>query len=236
MNYSSQPTTGGRRARRMASMRHELLLAGRKLFSDRGLYESRVEEITDTADVGKGTLYRYFRNKEALILAVVEAGFADLRRRVEERTAHAASIDQAVEKIVEAHVGFFSENQDLMRIFHQARGMLTFNRREWRPLRSSLDGHLRFIAAELRRFDNQSPSSPARRRDLAILLFGGVSGALSVCVAADPDTDIASMSPFLVTAIGSMTRSLARSGGGGPSKGATHAPRSRNGRSRKRRD
>src|SRR5689334_11196198 len=81
------PITSSRRSRRMASTRQGLLSAGRNLFNDKRLYESRVEEITERADVGKGTLYRYFRNKEALILAVVEAGFDELRRRVQERTA-----------------------------------------------------------------------------------------------------------------------------------------------------
>lgn len=236
MSPVSQPTTGDRRARRKASTRHELLLAGRKLFSDRGLYESRVEEITETADVGKGTLYRYFRNKEALILAVVEAGFEDLRHRVGERTVKARGIDQAVERIVEEHVRFFAENQDLMRIFHQSRGMLKFNRREWRPLRASLEGHLRFLAGLLRRFDGAAPSTATRRRDLAMLLFGGVSGVLSVRVATDPDAEIASLSPLLVGAIGRMTRSLSSSRGDDARGWATRTARGWRGRTRERRD
>jgi AcrR family transcriptional regulator len=75
----------------MASARRELLPAGRKLFSGKGLYESRIEEITESADVGKGTLHTYFRNREALILAVVTGGFDDLRRQVEQRVRFLAS-------------------------------------------------------------------------------------------------------------------------------------------------
>lgn len=188
----------------MASTRHGLLSAGRKLFSDKGLYESRVEEITEMADVGKGTLYRYFRNKEALILAVVEAGFADLRLRVAERTSQAGDLEQAIEAIAEAHVGFFADNPDLMRIFHQSRGMLKFDRPEWRPLAASLDGHLEFLAATLRRFDGGSRAGRVRHRDLAGLLFGGVSGTLSVNVAVDPRVEITSMTPLLVAALKGM--------------------------------
>jgi AcrR family transcriptional regulator len=188
----------------MASTRQGLLSAGRKLFSDKGLYESRVEEITESADVGKGTLYRYFRNKEALILAVVEAGFDDLRRRVQERTAEVDNVDQAIEAIAEAHVHFFADNQDLMRIFHQSRGMLKFNRPEWRPLAASLERHVEFLSGELRRCVSGARASRARLRDLAGLLFGSVSGILSVRVAVDPDLEISSLTPLLVAGLKGM--------------------------------
>jgi len=230
VNRIPNSPTGGRRARRMASTRQELLLAGRKLFSDKGLYESRVEEITETADVGKGTLYRYFRNKEALIVAVVETGFDDLRRAVEERVARATGLDRAIEAIAEAHLRFFADNHDLMRIFHQARGMLKFDRPEWQPLRTSLDGHLRFLTAELRRFGNGARLSPARGRDLAILLFGGLSGTLSVGIAVDPDVSIASMSPLVVTATKGMLRNLTRPNGRRQSGGTSTGSRRRDGR------
>jgi AcrR family transcriptional regulator len=214
----------------MASTRQGLLSAGRKLFSDRGLYESRVEEITEMADVGKGTLYRYFRNKEALVLAVVEAGFADLRQRVAARTDHARDFDAAIEAIAEAHVGFFADNPDLMRIFHQVRGMLKFDRPEWRPLAASLEGHLEFLAGTLRRLDRGSRAGRARHRDLAGLLFGGVSGALSVHVAVDPRAEIASMRPLLVAALKGMARPFVASDAGRRSSRAGSNPALRPGR------
>jgi AcrR family transcriptional regulator len=214
----------------MASTRQGLLSAGRKLFSDKGLYESRVEEITEMADVGKGTLYRYFRNKEALVLAVVEAGFADLRQRVAARTDHARDFDAAIEAIAEAHVGFFADNPDLMRIFHQVRGMLKFDRPEWRPLAASLEGHLEFLAGTLRRLDHGSRAGRARHRDLAGLLFGGVSGALSVHVAVDPRAEIASMRPLLVAALKGMARPFVASDAGRRSSRAGSNPALRPGR------
>jgi AcrR family transcriptional regulator len=180
----------------MASTRQGLLAAGRKLFSDKGLYESRVEEITETADVGKGTLYRYFRNKEELIRAVVEAGFDDLRRRIEDRVSQARGVDESIRFIAEVHVSFFADNPDLMRIFHQVRGMLKFDRPEWRPLVDSLDHHLAFLASELRRHPDGPRAS--RARSLAALLFGSISGTLSVQVAIHPHLNISSLTPLIV--------------------------------------
>lgn len=214
----------GRRARRMASTRREILLAGRALFSEKGLYESRVEEITERADIGKGTLYRYFRSKEDLILAVVDAGFEDLRRRVSERISRRDRLEARVEAIARVHVEFFAENADLMRIFHQVRGMLKFNRPEWRPLRDSLEAHLAFLKTELRRVGGVNRLGHQPARDLAILILGSVSGTLSVRIAADPNAEIAAAASGVVTALRSMCGGLVARTNGRPVRQASPKP------------
>ena len=57
----------GVRARKRISTRRELVLAGRRLFSQEGIYESRIEDITKHAGIAKGTLYLHFRSKEDLV-------------------------------------------------------------------------------------------------------------------------------------------------------------------------
>ncbi|MBI1951313.1 MAG: TetR/AcrR family transcriptional regulator [Acidobacteria bacterium] len=216
MIAARRPAVVDRRARRMASTRRDLLLAGRTLFSEKGLYESRVEEITERADIGKGTLYRYFRSKEDLILAVVDAGFEDLRLRVAERIAGRDRLGARVEAIARAHVEFFAENADLMRIFHQVRGMLKFNRTEWRPLRGSLRAHLAFLAAELRQAGDSARMGERQIEDLAILIFGSVSGTLSVRIAADPKAEIATGALGVVAALRAMCQGLLALANGRP--------------------
>ena len=174
----------GRRMQRKEWARQELLLAGRQLFSEKGLYESRVEDLARIAGIAKGTLYLYFRDKEDLIQAVVTAGFELLQQRVRERTEGARALSDVVSRIVATHLEFFVENPDLMRIFHQARGMLKFDRPRWRPLRVPLLKHLESVADLLGQTPSLAPLSPGERLDLAIQLFGVVSGVTSVRVAA----------------------------------------------------
>lgn len=47
----------GRRERRKSITRADLLKAGRRLFSQKGLYESHVEDLTEIAGIAKGTFY-----------------------------------------------------------------------------------------------------------------------------------------------------------------------------------
>ncbi|HUK63923.1 MAG TPA: helix-turn-helix domain-containing protein, partial [Dongiaceae bacterium] len=47
----------GRREHRKHATRRELLIAGRRLFAERGLYDSRIEDLSRQAGIAKGTLY-----------------------------------------------------------------------------------------------------------------------------------------------------------------------------------
>ena len=48
--------------------------AALRLFADKGFAETTVEDITNAADVGKGTFFNYFPSKEHILIA-----FSDLQ-------------------------------------------------------------------------------------------------------------------------------------------------------------
>ncbi len=60
-------TTATRRERRAAEMRARIFQAAIQLFAERGLESVTVEQITERADVGKGTFFNYFGTKEAVL-------------------------------------------------------------------------------------------------------------------------------------------------------------------------
>ena len=55
-----------------------MIRSARRLFAERGLTESRIEDLTQVAGIAKGTLYTYFADKDALIVAVMEDSLARL--------------------------------------------------------------------------------------------------------------------------------------------------------------
>jgi AcrR family transcriptional regulator len=59
----------GRRARRQAEIRERLVRSALRLFAERGFTATTVEEITNLADVGKGTFFNYFPSKEHVFAA-----------------------------------------------------------------------------------------------------------------------------------------------------------------------
>jgi AcrR family transcriptional regulator len=73
---SSSPTPArpGRRARRQAETRARILRAALDLFARQGFFATTIEQITEAADVGKGTFFNYFPSKEHAL-----AGFGEIQ-------------------------------------------------------------------------------------------------------------------------------------------------------------
>ena len=61
------------RRRRKDARPQELIAAGLAEFAERGFALARLEDVARRADVSKGTIYRYFADKEALFLVVVRS-------------------------------------------------------------------------------------------------------------------------------------------------------------------
>lgn len=79
----------GRRERRTVETRERLFRSALDLFARKGFTETTVEDITEAADVGKGTFFNYFPSKDHILLAFGEMQLAKLEFAVAEaRTSH----------------------------------------------------------------------------------------------------------------------------------------------------
>jgi AcrR family transcriptional regulator len=72
-----------RRSRRSAETRERLFNAAVRLFAEKGFAETTVEDITNAADVGKGTFFNYFPSKEHILIAFSDMQLGKLERFVE---------------------------------------------------------------------------------------------------------------------------------------------------------
>jgi AcrR family transcriptional regulator len=72
-----------RRQRRSAELRERLFRAALDLFAKKGFAETTVEDITNAADVGKGTFFNYFPSKDHILLAFGEMQRSKLEAAIE---------------------------------------------------------------------------------------------------------------------------------------------------------
>ncbi len=79
-NLASHP---GRRQRRSMEIRERLFRAALELFAQKGFAETTVEDITEAADVGKGTFFNYFPSKDHILLAFGEMQLGKLEAAIE---------------------------------------------------------------------------------------------------------------------------------------------------------
>ena len=86
-----------RRERRSAETRERLFRAALQLFAQKGFAETTVEDITEAADVGKGTFFNYFPSKDHVLLA-----FSDMQlEKLEESVAHFRNTNQPLREFLQ---------------------------------------------------------------------------------------------------------------------------------------
>ena len=118
----ASPPPFGRRARRQAEIRARLIEAGRGVFTQHGLDEATIAEITAAADVGFGTFYLYFPTKEALYRAVVGSGFRALGEQLDRVSPISHEPWRVTLRLgVETLFRFAAENRDLFLLMFAGR-------------------------------------------------------------------------------------------------------------------
>ena len=86
----------GRRERHAAETRLRLFRCALQLFAEHGFHNVTVEDITEAADVGKGTFFNYFDSKDHVlgVMAEIQLG------KVAEALAQAASGKQSIHSVL----------------------------------------------------------------------------------------------------------------------------------------
>ena len=83
----------GRRERRAAETRLRLFRSALQLFAQRGFPNVTIEDITEAADVGKGTFFNYFESKDQILGVMAEIQLGKVRQCLEEAIAGKQSIE-----------------------------------------------------------------------------------------------------------------------------------------------
>ena len=132
-----------RRQRRSTETRERLFRAALDLFAKKGFAETTVEDITEAADVGKGTFFNYFPSKDHILLAFGEMQLEKLHSSVEEarqsnepmpvflRSLRARMTEEPsrnpaiVRSILQAHLSSLPVREAMAKNHTRAQGLLT---------------------------------------------------------------------------------------------------------------
>jgi AcrR family transcriptional regulator len=164
-------------ARRKAKTNRRLLDVARKLFADKGIYWAKVEDITESADLGKGTFYKYFDSKETIIRVLLEEGLGELLGKTEQAVRDAPAGSTILSAMITARVDFFLTHPDYLLLFHQVRGLLQLEGDAAKDLRGVYDAHLRKLAKLIKPALDSEEAADAR--DVATAIAAYTSGLLT---------------------------------------------------------
>src|SRR5262245_28310264 len=87
--------------------RSALIDAAVHVFGDRGFDSATMDAIAAEARVAKGTIYLYYRSKQAIYDAALETGLAELDRLTSERVESAKGAKDAIAGFIAARTEYF---------------------------------------------------------------------------------------------------------------------------------
>ncbi len=147
----------------------KMLDAAVELFGRRRFHEVRMEDIAAEAEVGKGTIYRYFADKEELYLALLDRASQQYRALLDEEVAKATTPQKKLRALVAAGFGFFDHQPHLGPLIQRAE--VTHASSPWQPAREAFLAHVVTILKDARGNDVFSVADPELA---ALLLLGGL--------------------------------------------------------------
>ncbi len=148
----------------------------------RGFDACSIEDITELADVGKGTFYRHFKDKSAVLRDLLELAIDDLLTRTRARHAQAASLDMAVAAVLGAQAEAFGARPDLFLLFLQAGTMAAVHPTARHGLEVLCNGYFGEVEQMLTPFLPVDTNAASRRRlscATSAAVGGYVTAALS---------------------------------------------------------
>ena len=98
----------------------KMLDAAGRLFGARRFHEVRMEDIATEAEVSKGTLYRYFQDKEEMYLALLERSSHQLVAELRARVGKAVGGRARLIAVVDSVITFFDQQPHLFDLIQRA--------------------------------------------------------------------------------------------------------------------
>jgi len=147
----------------------KILEAASRLFGRGRFHEVRMEDIAAEAEVGKGTLYRYFADKEELYLALLGRAAEQYMRLIAAESSKSADPRKKLRALVAAGFSFFERQPHLGPLIQRAE--VTHADSPWQPARERFLAIAADILNEARDEGAFTVPDPTMA---ALLLLGGV--------------------------------------------------------------
>lgn len=199
--HDPMSNTPSRRERKKDKTRQLLVDAAIRLIGERGIYGTRVEDITERCDLGKGAFYNYFESKDRLIADLVAHGIDIIYRDYLRDIPPSAPQSDRVAAVIAAHDAFFDEHPVYVVLFHQARGLAKMKTGTHEPLAEVFAGYLRRTCDAIVSPADRASVDDASLLDVAAILLGAIAGYRSFRIAGGLELSSSHVTRVMVSGI-----------------------------------
>lgn len=101
-----------RKQREREARKKQIIDAARSLLFEKGLSATSINQIAGRAELGVGTIYFYYKNKEELFAALQEEGLEIMGDRIREAYDSGVSAEERLRKMARVYLDFSAENKE----------------------------------------------------------------------------------------------------------------------------
>ena len=178
MEAKSKKSGKTRLQKRATRTRRRLKEAALDVFSEKSIDAATIEEITDKADLGKGTLYQHFEDKEEIVVTLVDEAVEHLIERIRGYDSTPETLEDMLEHLLNAHYEFSMNAGEEFLLLFQGKLLVKFQSDAVDELEEPYLRYLREIEKQISIY--LSPRiAPLKVRRLACAVAGFVFGFFS---------------------------------------------------------
>ena len=107
-----------RKEREREARREEIIDAADRIFIEKGLSASTMDEVAEAAELSKGTLYLYYRSKEDLYLAFTLRGMEIMHKLFLDAVSTEENPIKLILNLEEAYYAFFRDHRHYFRALY----------------------------------------------------------------------------------------------------------------------
>ena len=143
------------------------------MFAAKGYHDASIEEIAVAAEYGTGTVYLYFKDKEALYVELFEEKIRELIHFIQQRISNEERPVHALQQLIRARMEYFDRNRAFFQIYVREGMNLGWSKHErWDQIRQLYEGYLKLLARLIRSGQRLRLLRKGDPRRLAVALSG----------------------------------------------------------------
>ncbi len=99
----------------------EILTVSKRIFAQHGYRRTTIDQIANELNVGKGTVYRYFKSKKELYLRTLEDNLSAFRDMMEDTVSKIERPELRFKQAIQTFCNYFENDKDLVELMMQVR-------------------------------------------------------------------------------------------------------------------
>jgi AcrR family transcriptional regulator len=113
-----------RSQKKVKRTRKRLKKAALDVFSEKSVDAATIEDITEKADLGKGTLYQHFEDKDQIVITLVDEAVEHLIERIRSYDSAPETLEDMLEHLLNVHYEFSVDSSEEFLLLFQGKLLL----------------------------------------------------------------------------------------------------------------